>query len=76
MIKKNKNEPSLSAPDKKPFKKADVNFSNIKFETPSLQLYCKKCKTSNFFYDDNKPPYKCDNCGAALKDGSSTVKKK
>ena len=34
----------------------------IKFETPAFQIYCKKCKTTNFFYSDNKPPYKCDSC--------------
>jgi len=37
------------------------------FEIPEAEIYCKKCKTSNFIYNDMKPPYKCDNCGAELK---------
>ena len=36
------------------------------FEVPDGQLYCEKCKTTNFIYDDMKPPYKCDNCNTLL----------
>ena len=36
------------------------------FEIPELELFCEKCETTNFIYDDMKPPYKCDNCGAEL----------
>ena len=42
--------------------------SNMKFDTPSLELFCEECKTTNFFYDDNKPPYLCDCCGAELEE--------
>ena len=36
------------------------------FEVPKGQLYCEKCGTTNFIYDDMDPPYKCDDCGAVL----------
>jgi rRNA maturation endonuclease Nob1 len=35
-------------------------------EVPDFSLFCQKCGATNFFYPDNKPPYKCDNCGAEL----------
>ena len=37
------------------------------FELPEQELYCEKCETTNYIYDDMKPPYKCDNCGSLLK---------
>ena len=37
-----------------------------KFEVPNGEIYCEKCGTTNFIYDDMKPPYKCDNCGSPL----------
>ena len=52
----------------KPLKQPSFARSNMKFDMPTLQLYCKKCRTTNFFYDDNKPPYLCDSCGAELKE--------
>ena len=36
------------------------------FEIPDMELYCEKCKTTNYIYCDMKPPCKCDNCGAEL----------
>ena len=36
------------------------------FHVPSDEVYCKKCKTTNYFYDDDLPPYKCDTCGKVL----------
>ena len=33
------------------------------FEVPDAQVLCKSCGTTNYFYDDNKPPFRCDNCG-------------
>jgi hypothetical protein len=43
-----------------------ITLNGKKFEVPELELYCKKCGTTNFFYSDNKPPYICDNCGEPL----------
>jgi len=37
-----------------------------KFEVPDAELFCEKCETTNFIYNDMKPPYKCDSCGAEL----------
>jgi TPR repeat protein len=39
----------------------------IGFDIPSDQIFCKKCKTTNYFYDDNALPFLCDYCGAELK---------
>ena len=39
---------------------------NMMFDTPSMELFCTQCKTTNFIYDDNEPPYICDCCGAEL----------
>jgi len=36
------------------------------FEVPKGQIYCEKCGTTNFIYDDMNPPYKCDECGIVL----------
>ena len=47
----------------------DIKKSNKKkivFEQCAFQIYCEKCKTTNFFYDDNKPPYRCDRCKSLL----------
>jgi|GEM_PF-6335801 len=72
MCKENNNDKSQSfAPNGKPLKGLPFDISNMKFETPSLQLYCKKCKTTNYFYDDNEPPCKCDRCGTVLNDNNS-----
>jgi hypothetical protein len=30
------------------------------------ELYCEKCETINFIYEDMKPPYKCDQCNTCL----------
>jgi Zn finger protein HypA/HybF involved in hydrogenase expression len=43
-----------------------ITLNNKKFEVPEFELYCEKCGTTSFFYDDNKQPYKCDNCGKLL----------
>jgi ribosomal protein S27E len=43
-----------------------ITLNGKTFEVPELELYCEKCETTNFFYSDNKPPYKCDNCGESL----------
>ena len=47
--------------------KKTVEIKSKKFEVPSGSLYCKKCKTTNFIYDDMKPPYFCADCGKPLK---------
>jgi len=36
------------------------------FEKPEGYAYCEKCETTNYIYDDMKPPYKCDGCGSLL----------
>ena len=36
------------------------------FEIPDMELFCEKCGTTNFIYDDMKAPYLCDDCGAEL----------
>ena len=38
----------------------------IRFEISVKELYCEKCETTNFIYDDMEEPYKCDDCGAEL----------
>ena len=43
-----------------------VTLNEKKLEVPELELYCEKCRTTNFFYHDNKPPYHCDNCKNVL----------
>ena len=48
-------------------KKKTVTLKDKKFEVPDGSLYCKKCKTTNFIYDDMKPPYFCADCGKPLK---------
>ncbi|MCL2243176.1 MAG: hypothetical protein FWC03_01755 [Treponema sp.] len=50
----------------KPLKEPPIDRGNMEFDTPDLELYCEKCGTTNFFYDDNEPPYLCDSCGAEL----------
>ena len=35
------------------------------FKVPDGELYCE-CGTTNFIYEDMKPPYKCDNCKTLL----------
>jgi len=50
----------------KPMKDTPFDRSNMEFDTPSRELYCEKCGTTSFFYDDNEPPYLCDCCGAEL----------
>ena len=40
--------------------------SKMKFERPKYELFCEKCDTTNFIYDDMKEPYQCDNCKAPL----------
>ena len=40
------------------------------FEIPVLEVFCEKCEecgTANYFYDDDSPPFRCDNCGAEFK---------
>jgi len=48
-------------------KEKTVKVHGKKFEVPGGSLYCKKCKTTNFIYDDMKPPYYCADCGKPLK---------
>ena len=48
-------------------KKKTVTLKDKKFEVPDGSLYCKKCKTTNFIYEDMKPPYFCADCGKPLK---------
>ena len=50
----------------KPIDNPPLERGNMKFDTPSLELYCEKCETTSYFYDDNEPPYICDSCGAEL----------
>jgi len=47
--------------------KKTISVKGKKFEVPNGQLYCKKCKTTNFIYPDMKPPYFCADCGKPLK---------
>ena len=47
--------------------KKTIEISGNKFEVPDGQLYCKKCGTTNFIYDDMTPPYLCADCGKPLK---------
>jgi rRNA maturation endonuclease Nob1 len=47
--------------------KKTVTINGKKFEVPGGKLYCKKCKSVNFIYDDMKPPYFCADCGKPLK---------
>ena len=48
-------------------KEKTVKVHGKKFEVPGGSLYCKKCKSTNFIYDDMKPPYYCADCGKPLK---------
>ena len=48
-------------------KNKTVTIKGKNFEVPGGTLYCKKCKTTNFIYDDMKPPYFCADCGKPLK---------
>ena len=43
-----------------------LKLNNQKFEIPQCSIYCDKCRTTNFIYEDMKVPYKCDNCGRLL----------
>ena len=43
-----------------------VTVNGKQFEVPEGQLYCKKCKSTNFIYDDMNPPYFCADCGSPL----------
>jgi ribosomal protein S27E len=43
-----------------------ISLNGKTFEIPGYELFCVKCGTTNYFYSDNKPPYKCDSCGAIL----------
>jgi rRNA maturation endonuclease Nob1 len=55
-------------------KEKTVTIHGKKFEVPGGSLYCKKCKTTNFIYDDMKPPYFCADCGKPLKaDGMQEI---
>jgi ribosomal protein S27E len=49
-----------------PDKPKTVTVNGKIFAVPDYELYCEKCGTTNYFYSDNTPPYKCDNCGTAL----------
>jgi hypothetical protein len=42
------------------------HFSKMKFEQPKHELFCKKCGTTTYIYDNMKEPYVCDNCKAEL----------
>ena len=46
--------------------KKTISIKGKSFEVPKGQIYCEKCGTTNFLYDDMNPPYKCDNCGVIL----------
>ena len=55
-------------------KEKTVTIKGKKFEVPGGSLYCKKCKTTNFIYDDMNPPYFCADCGNPLKaDGMQEI---
>ena len=44
----------------------------MKFETPEQELYCEKCETTNYIYNDMKAPYKCDCCGEELSEAGES----
>ena len=46
--------------------KKTVKVNGNTIEVPKGQIFCEKCGAVNFFYDDMKPPYMCDNCAAPL----------
>lgn len=37
------------------------------FEVPNVTVVCEKCGTTSYFYDDDLPPFRCDNCGIVFK---------
>jgi ribosomal protein L37E len=53
--------------EKKTIKKGGKNI-----EVPDGQICCEKCGTTNFIYNDMKPPYQCDDCGFPL-DAASII---
>jgi ribosomal protein S27E len=49
-------------------------YGKPKFDVPIEQIYCGKCKTTNYFYDDNATPFHCDGCGLELTKPESETK--
>ena len=43
-----------------------ITFNNKTFEVPDAEVLCEECGTTNYFYSDDKPPFRCDNCGVVL----------
>jgi len=39
----------------------------MEFEISTLKFFCTKCKTVNYFYEDNLSPFHCDECDEKLK---------
>ncbi|GHV89499.1 hypothetical protein AGMMS50268_00020 [Spirochaetia bacterium] len=39
-----------------------------KFDIPKYQLFCEKCGTTSYFYNDKMPPFHCAECGLELQD--------
>jgi ribosomal protein S27E len=47
-------------------KKMTVRGKEMVFRIPEGSIFCEKCETTNFIYDDMKKPLECDNCGEFL----------
>ena len=37
------------------------------FEIPNVNVLCEKCGTTSYFYDYDRPPFRCEKCGIVFK---------
>ena len=44
-----------------------VTVDGITFEIPMDEFLCEECETTNYIYNDDLPPFHCNECGAKLK---------
>lgn len=51
-------------------KKVLVRGKEMVFEVPEKELYCEKCETTNFIYENMNVPHECDNCGELLNENN------
>lgn len=49
-------------------KKVIIRGKEMVFEVPEKELYCEKCETTNYIYENIDMPHECDNCGELLKE--------